>query len=61
MPPFLSFLGRSDCAPWTSIPSFAGRTTCFTSTWTNLNDWLTPRRRTGLGADDDTMMTSTIA
>src|SRR5271154_2991020 len=36
---------------------FPGRSTCFTSTWTNLDDWLTPRRRTGLGTDDDAMMT----
>jgi hypothetical protein len=34
---------------------------CFTSTWTNLDYWLTPRRQTGLGTDDDAMMTSTIA
>ena len=39
-------------------PSFPGWSTCFTSTWTNLNDWLTPRRRTGLVTDDDAMMTS---
>jgi hypothetical protein len=58
---FVSFFGRSDCAPRTSVPSFPGRSTCFTSPWTNLDDWLTPRCRTGLGTDDDAMMTSTIA
>ena len=44
--------------PRTSVPSFPGRSTCFTS---NLDDWLTSRRRTDLGTDDDAMMTSTIA
>jgi hypothetical protein len=59
-PLYLSFFGRSDCAPGTSLPSFPGRSACFTSAWTNLDDWLTPRRRMGLGTDDDAMMMSRL-
>ena len=47
--------------PRGSLPSFPRRSTGLTSTSTNLDNWLTPRRRTGLGTDDDALMTSTIA
>jgi hypothetical protein len=57
----LSFRRPLRLRPRASLPSFPRRSTGLTSTSTNLDNWLTPRCRTGLGTDDDALMTSTIA
>jgi hypothetical protein len=49
----LSCLGRSDCAPRASVPSVPRRSTGFTSTPTDPDDWLTPLPSDGPGVHDD--------